>query len=159
MLEEVQDYIVKNSRPLMQMRISKKRKEFGNDPPALMEKEAHDNTVDLKAPTKNILYVTSKKTLNIGLQAAHQMKRIQTQTYFGRSVNKSTMYDPADFQKKVEKKEVISDEDIKKAKVTQEKLDKFIDRVAFQVETALQSNEIINVFQDDFEMLGDSEAA
>ena len=87
------------------------------------------------------------------------MKRIQTQTYFGRSVNKSTMYDPADFQKKVEKKEVVSDEDIKKAKQTQEKLDKFIDRVAFQVETALQSNEIINVFQDDFEMLGDAEAA
>ena len=33
----------------------------------------------------------------------------------------------------------------------EEKLDKFIDRVAFRVEEALQSNEIINVFQDDFE--------
>ena len=40
-----------------------------------------------------------------------------------------------------------------------EKLEKFIDRVAFRVEEALQSNEIINVFQDDFEMLGDEEAA
>ena len=40
-----------------------------------------------------------------------------------------------------------------------EKLDKFIDRVAFRIEEALQSNEIINVFQDDFEMLGDDEAA
>jgi WD40 repeat protein len=40
-----------------------------------------------------------------------------------------------------------------------EKLDKFIDRVQFRVEEALQSNEIINVFQDDFEMLGDEEAA
>lgn len=40
-----------------------------------------------------------------------------------------------------------------------EKLDKFIDRVAYRVEEALQSNEIINVFQDDFEMLGDDEAA
>ena len=35
----------------------------------------------------------------------------------------------------------------------EDKLDKFIDRVAFRVEEALQSNEIINVFQDDFEML------
>lgn len=50
-------------------------------------------------------------------------------------------------------------EEIKKAKVLTEKLDKFIDRVAYGVETALQSNEIINVFQDDFEMLGDDEAA
>lgn len=69
------------------------------------------------------------------------------------------MYDPADFQKKEEKIVEISEEDLKKQKVIAEKLDKFIDRVAYQVETALQSNEIINVFQDDFEMLGDNEAA
>jgi hypothetical protein len=41
----------------------------------------------------------------------------------------------------------------------EEKLDKFIDRVAFRIEEALQSNEIINVFQDDFEMLADELAA
>ena len=35
------------------------------------------------------MYMTTKKVLDIGLQAAHQMKRIQTQTYFGRSVNKA----------------------------------------------------------------------
>ena len=40
-----------------------------------------------------------------------------------------------------------------------EKLEKFIDRVAFRVEEALQSNEIIDVFMNDFDMLGDSEAA
>lgn len=39
-----------------------------------------------------------------------------------------------------------------------EKLDKFIDRVAYRVEEALQSNEIINVFQFDFEMLADEDA-
>ena len=41
----------------------------------------------------------------------------------------------------------------------EEKLDKFIDKVAFRVEEALQSNEIINVFQDDFEMLASELAA
>ena len=35
-----------------------------------------------------------------------------------------------------------------------DKLEKFIDKVAGRVEEALQSNELINVFQDDFEMLG-----
>ena len=34
----------------------------------------------------------------------------------------------------------------KAAEELKEKLDKFIDRVAFRVEEALQSNEIINVF-------------
>ena len=96
----------------MAMRITKQRKEFGNEAAPFMEKDANDSCIDLKAPTRNILHVTHKKTLDIGLQAAHQMKRIQTQTYFGRSVNKSTMYDPADFQKKVESTLVeISEED------------------------------------------------
>lgn len=40
----------------------------------------------------------------------------------------------------------------------EEKLDKFIDRVAFRVEEALQSNELIDVFIEDFEILGDEEA-
>lgn len=38
------------------------------------------------------------------------------------------------------------------------RLDTFIDKVAPRVERQLQSNEIINVFQDDFEKLGDEEA-
>lgn len=41
----------------------------------------------------------------------------------------------------------------------EEKLEKFIDKVAYRVEAALQSNEIINVFQDDFEMLASDIAA
>ena len=115
MLEEVEDSIVKNSRPLMQMRISMPRKKFAADAAPFMDKDAADNTVELKAQVKGITFVTKKTTLQIGLQAAHQIKRIQTQTYFGRSVNKSTMYDPADFQKKEEKKkaEEVSEEDIK----------------------------------------------
>jgi len=39
------------------------------------------------------------------------------------------------------------------------KLDKFVDRVAKRIEEALQSNEIINVFDSDFEKLGDDESA
>jgi len=89
------------------------------------------------------------------------MKRIQTQTYFGRSVNKASQYSPDDFigEKSRKKGEDMNEEEQKQADEMRDKLDKFIDRVAFRVEEALQSNEIINVFQDDFEMLGDEEAA
>ena len=53
----------------------------------------------------------------------------------------------------------LTEEEQKQADELKQKLDKFIKQVEFSVEEALQSNEIINVFQDDFEMLGDAEAA
>ena len=108
----------------------------------------------------NMMQKQCKKVLDIGLQAGYQMKRIQTQTYFGRSVNKGSQYDPKDF---IGDRDTglgeMTDEEKKAADEMRDKLEKFIDRVAFRVEEALQSNEIINVFQDDFEMLGDDEAA
>jgi len=67
-------------------------------------------------------------------------------------VNACIQYDPKDF---IEQMQKISkgDENIT------DKLEKFLDRVGGRVEEALQSNELINVFQDDFEMLGDEEGA
>lgn len=53
----------------------------------------------------------------------------------------------------------LTEEEQKAAEELKQKLDKFIKQVEYSVEEALQSNEIINVFQDDFEMLGDDEAA
>ena len=66
-------------------------------------------------------------------------------------VNAIVQYNPSDFIDHMQKQQA-SEQNIT------EKLDKFIDKVAFRVEEALQSNELINVFQDDFEMLGDEEA-
>lgn len=86
-------------------------------------------------------------------------------------VNKAVNYDPKDFmddentQKKTTRKmpwdNLTEEEEKKRAEAEKAelaekaKLEKFVDRVAPYVEEALQSNEIINVFQDDFEMLGD----
>lgn len=81
------------------------------------------------------------------------MKRFQAQTYFNRMVNKIVQYDPQDFLDKMKQQAQTSDA------TANDKLEKFVDRVAYRIEEALQSNELINVFQDDFEMLGDEEAA
>jgi len=67
-------------------------------------------------------------------------------------VNAAVQYRPEDFIDKVRAQSTTGGD-------LNEKLDKFIDRVQYRVEEALQSNEIINVFQDDFEMLGDEDAA
>ena len=92
----------------------------------------------MKGAIKNISLMTRKKVLEMGLQAASQIKRIQTQTYFGRSVNKACQYNADDF--------ITQMSNFKGDDQMEEKLDKFIDRVAFRIEEALQSNEIINVF-------------
>lgn len=76
-------------------------------------------------------------------------------------MNKAVQYDTKDFTGSTSQKTDVqlSEEVLKVQADLNDKLDKFIDRVAFRIEEALQSNEIINVFQDDFEMLGDDEAA
>ena len=90
MLDEVEASIVKDQRPKLRMRLSKPRREFCLDGPTFIDKESSDFFTDLKSQKQQNVVLVKKKILDIGLQAAHEMKRIQTQTYFGRSVNKST---------------------------------------------------------------------
>ena len=84
------------------MRVSMQRKMFADTNLSIVDKESGDMqtaTQDIKPPMKGPTYMATnmRKVLDIGLQAAHQIKRVQTQTYFGRMVNKAVMYDPKDF--------------------------------------------------------------
>lgn len=69
-------------------------------------------------------------------------------------VNASCQYESSDFIEQVRKQTTGG-----KAENLNSKLERFIDKVSWRIEDALSSNEIINVFQDDFQMLGDEEAA
>ena len=51
-LQDVEKSIVKNTRPLLQMRISRQRKEFGLEQFTLIDKEASDFTVECKGQVK-----------------------------------------------------------------------------------------------------------
>lgn len=97
---------------------------------------------NIKLPPKDIL------VLDIGLQAARKMKKFSSQTYFNRSVNFTWQYDPKDF---VDDAKIKDDDQV----ILNKKIENFIDTVAPRIEEALQSNELINVFQDDFECLGE----
>lgn len=66
-------------------------------------------------------------------------------------VNASCQYDTNDFY-------AANSLNNKEQNINQ-KLERFVDKVSYAVESALSSNEIINVFQDDFQMLGDQETA
>ena len=57
----------------MRVRISRVRREFGFENYSFIERDAGEQPIDVK-PTKNMNYVTKRKVLEIGLQAANQMK-------------------------------------------------------------------------------------
>ena len=67
-LEEVNNSIIKESRPLLKLRISRKRAEFGQDGFNLIDKDGSEFIVDMKPiAIKNITYLLRKKVLDIGL--------------------------------------------------------------------------------------------
>ena len=112
------------------------------------QKDSTEQTHDLKnAGNKNISQGPAKEmmVLEVGLQAANQMKTFSSQTYYNRMVNASCQYKSDDFIAKVQKMEAGE-----KPEELQKTLERFIEKVSYRIESALSLNEIINVFQDDF---------
>lgn len=132
----------------MKVRISKKRVEFHTNTANFTERDAGDGGIDARKKIQAL--IQNKLVMDIGLQAARPIKTFSTQTYHNRSVNVSAEYNPKDFLSAM--KGIDSQDDKMMGK-----LQSFFEKVAPRIEEALQSNELINVFQDDFEMLGDKE--
>ena len=84
------------------MRVTKPRKEFGDDNFQMIEKEANESTNDLRVIQKGAMMqlTIDRKQLEIGLQAANKMQTLQTQTYYNRSVNAQVQYEASDLQTK-----------------------------------------------------------
>ncbi len=135
----------------MRMRISRPRSEFGAEP-SFFEKEGGENYLEMKTTQKGTTsFHTKKKVLELGLQAGNKMINFKSQTYYNRKVNAAIQFDPIDFINSMKAFYMKDDTNMN------EKLEKFIDRVSPYIEEALQSNELINVFLDDFDVLGDEE--
>lgn len=66
---EVKNLIVKNSRPLMRIRISRPRRDFGHEGYSYIERDAGESNLEIKVAKTG--YFTRKKVLEIGLQAAN----------------------------------------------------------------------------------------
>lgn len=167
--EEVSQSIVKNTRPFLKVKIFKKREEFESENFTLNEKEAEEpkeiKSKESKTYGEPPIY---RKVIDGGFQAGNRMKDYICQHSLKGFSNHSVQYNPEHFLDSVETSSQSSDSSQKKDIVEEEKfkelerrktqdMEKFIEKVASRVEEALESNEIINVFQDDFNMLGDNE--
>merc|ERR1719375_1857588 len=121
--------------------ISRKRHQFGAP---VKFNDAAENLHTCR-PQKDPNFALQRKELEIGVQAVKEMRSSSCQTTWFRPVNKSTQYSPADFLKG-ERHSLGYDQ--------VDALSAFLSSVSVSVEEALQTNETVDIFQEEFSSLG-----
>ncbi len=139
---EVSAFTVQSSRSLMQVMISRPRAKFGapckiSDSGELMQPHCR--------PQKDPNFILQRKELEIGIQAVKELRTSSSQTTWHRPVNKSTQYQSEDFKRAEEGDEQV------------DALSAFLSGVSVAVEEALQTNETVDIFQEEFAHLGDED--
>mmetsp|Transcript_36567 Transcript_36567/g.84334 ORF Transcript_36567/g.84334 Transcript_36567/m.84334 type:complete len:875 (-) Transcript_36567:51-2675(-) len=142
--EEVRTFTVQNSRPLLEIMITRPRSQFGKSTKFSDSGENNQNC----RPQKDHNFAPPKRELEIGIQAVKETRTCSCQTTWFRPVNKSTQYIPGDFLQK--------GTDLGYDKV--DELSMFLSTVSVGVEEALQTNETVDIFQEEFAHLGEEEA-
>mmetsp|Transcript_100428 Transcript_100428/g.199342 ORF Transcript_100428/g.199342 Transcript_100428/m.199342 type:complete len:1000 (+) Transcript_100428:39-3038(+) len=140
----------KNSRPPMKLMISRPRKDFGKNPVKFSDTGELVHNV---RPTRDPSFTTAaagRRELEIGIQNVKDTRTCASQTTWNRPVNKSTQYSPDHFLRP--KTGAKMDNKI-------DELSAFLSAVSNSVEEALQTNETVDIFQEEFRNLGDEEAA
>jgi len=141
---EVTNFTVHNSRPPMQVMISRSRAQFGKN--NFKFSDSSGENVHNCRPQKDPNFVLQRKELDIGIQSVKDMRTCACQTTWYRPVNKSTQYSPNDFLQRNKVDNKIDE------------LSEFLTSVSNSVEEALQTNETVDIFQEEFKNLGDEEA-
>mmetsp|Transcript_26329 Transcript_26329/g.59919 ORF Transcript_26329/g.59919 Transcript_26329/m.59919 type:complete len:651 (+) Transcript_26329:1506-3458(+) len=140
--QEVTNFTVVNSRPPMQVMITRPRAQFGK---SCKFGDAGENNHTAR-PMKDPNFTLQRKELEIGIQSVKETRTCVCQTTWYRPVNKSTQYDPSHF--------LTRDKVFNKV----DELSEFLSAVSVSVEEALQTNETVDIFQEEFKNLGDEEA-
>jgi len=140
---EVSNFTVQNMRPLMKVMITRPRLHFGK--PCKFS-DSGENLHNCR-PQKDPNYALHRKELDIGVQAVREVLATACQTTWYRPVNKSTQYSPGDFLPK----------DAGRGYDKVDELTEFLSAVSVTVEEALQTNETVDIFQEEFAHLGEEE--
>jgi len=140
---DVAYFTVTNSRPLMQVMISQKRAAFG----ATVKYSDSGENLQSCRPQKDPNFALQRKELEIGIQAVKQMTTSSCQTTWFRPVNASVQYSSDDFMQ--------GDSDLAAEMVDQ--LTEFLTSVSRIVEEALQTNETVDIFKEEFANLGEED--
>ncbi|XP_075395095.1 dynein axonemal intermediate chain 3 [Tenrec ecaudatus] len=145
--KEIAEESVEESTKQITYMISRKRNEFGgpikfSDFNASFVKDAY---IECTAyPDKN--FTIQQREKDVGLQVVPEINDISTQTRWAYPKNASTQYQPREFSE--EEKEELGQS---------KSLAEFLNNTSVSVEIALQQNEIINTFVDDWRYLAEEE--
>ena len=132
------------TRSLYKMQFIKKRREFAR-PYKFGDKDTNDNFFELRQQQDTFTTFVKKQTLEMGLQGSNQMTDLATQTPWNRKMNgiTQTVHEDLSIQVEDDDKGLVS------------LMRNF--EVMNELESALQQNEMINVFQDEFAVLPQDE--
>uniref|UniRef100_A0A8C0ZS39 Dynein axonemal intermediate chain 3 n=1 Tax=Castor canadensis TaxID=51338 RepID=A0A8C0ZS39_CASCN len=145
--KEIEEESVKESTRQITYMISRKRCEFGAPVTFSDQNASHvkDAYIECTAyPDKNFTLKQLEK--DVGMQVIPQVKDTSTQTKWAYPKNATTQYYPREF----------SEEEKEKLGQSKSVVD-FLNNVSTSVEIALQQNEIMNTFIDDWKSLAEEE--
>ncbi|XP_067157090.1 dynein axonemal intermediate chain 3 [Apteryx mantelli] len=147
--KEVEEESVKDSVSKIKYLISRVRRKFGapitfTDKNASSVKDSYIECTSYQDKTFSIKLLEK----DVGAQIVPKVRENSTQTKWTYPKNAATQYFPREF----------SDEE-KEESLSSEKLKEFITSVFLRMEIALQQNEIMNVFFDDWKALAEDESS
>ncbi|XP_031430157.1 dynein axonemal intermediate chain 3 isoform X2 [Clupea harengus] len=145
---EIEDETVTESRPRLKYKISRIRREFGapvifSDRNAVETKDGFLECVSYQDKSFSLREMEN----NCGTQAIPNVISAGTQTHWTYPKNVCTQYEPREF----------SEED-KENCLQSENLKNFVKSVAVRFELAIQQNEIMDVFFDDWKALSEEDS-
>ncbi|KAJ3169656.1 WD repeat-containing protein 63 [Geranomyces variabilis] len=137
------DWVV-NSRELLNIQVSRRRRHFGAAC-KFGDRDAHDGYSECK-PYKDPTYEISRMELSQATQAIPDLADGSVQTAWFRPLNFAVQYEPATMSAEAQN-----------AAMSSADIEDFLENVTIRFEKALQQNSTLDIFQDDYQELGEAD--
>lgn len=143
--KDIEDERVLATRDLVHIQVSRRRRKFGQ-PCKFSDKDAQDCTIECKQFKDTTVKPIHRADHSVGLQVLLPAVDASVQTTWHRPMNVALQYEP-----------ITLAEDQKEQIWQSEEMSEFMNAVDQRIEKALQQNAIMNIFQNNFTLLGDED--
>lgn len=143
---EIEMEWVKDIGPPVSVEVSRKLGEY-NAPYTFGDRDAQDGFLEIKS-YKDPNYDTTRVEIHVGVQAVPCLNESSSQTAWFRPVNFSCQYEALEMN-------VAEQEEIQRSAA----LEEFFLTISPRFEEFLQQNEIMDIFRNDYQLLGEEEMA
>ncbi|KAJ3055753.1 WD repeat-containing protein 63 [Rhizophlyctis rosea] len=144
--KEIEAEMVVHNRQLIHVKVSRKRREFGS-PCKFGDRDGHDGFTECR-PFRDPTYEITRMELPAAVQAVPELVDADSQTAWFRPVNLALQYEP-----------VFLSDDQRREALGSDSIEEFVRDVSIRFEKALQQNNMIDIFDDDYQNLGEEDVA